>query len=52
MGRITVNEEGGIIGSSVEHLGPGDTVIIEDRYGNELYRAKFDPKKYQEGLKK
>jgi len=44
-GRITLNEEGERIGSSIEHLRPGDTLIVEDRYGNELYRTKFDPKK-------
>jgi len=50
IGRITVDENRRIIGSSVEHLRPGDTVIIEDRHGRELYRGKFDPKRFRESL--
>ena len=50
IGRITVDEAGNIIGSSIEHIRPGDTVIIEDREGRELYRGKFDPKRFRESL--
>lgn len=49
-GRITIDESGRIIGSSVEHIRPGDPVRIEDRDGNVLYRSKFDPEKYKKGL--
>ncbi len=53
VGRIGVSKTGGIYESSVEHLKEGDELVVVDKdSGEELYRTKFDRKKYEEGLKK
>jgi len=51
VGRITINERGEIIGSSVEHLRDGDLVRIEDRDGNLLYTSRFSWRKFQESFR-